>query len=221
MSDDAGSGIDDFATLDLHRSARNGDPEVVFGEDKTPAQVAAIVGRMLAETDGPVFVTRATPEHAAAVPGRYDAVGRVVVCRAREMGSVAGTVAIATAGTTDLPVAREAATTLEALGVRHDLIPDIGVAGLHRAIEALPRLSAASVCVVVAGMDGALPSVLTGLLAIPVVAVPTSVGYGASFDGLAALLSMLSSCAPGLAVVNIDSGFGAAMHAVRILRARR
>jgi len=211
----------DFATLDLHRSARTGEPEVVFGEGKTPLQVESIVSRLLAETDGPVLVTRASPEQAARVTGRYDPVGRTIISRARKPGAVAGSVAIATAGTSDLPVAREAAGTLEAFGVAYHLIPDIGVAGIHRAFDAMPDLTRADVCIVAAGMDGALPSVLAGLISMPIIAVPTSVGYGASFGGIAALLAMLSSCAPGVSVVNIDSGFGAAMYAVRILNAGR
>jgi NCAIR mutase (PurE)-related protein len=215
-----GPHIEGVANLDLGRSARNGDPEVVFGAGKTPDQVGAIVARMLAETHGPVLVTRATPEQAAVVPGRFDPIGRVIICRAEASEAPAGSVAIATAGTSDIPVAREAMGTLEALGVEHELIPDIGVAGLHRALGAAEQLAGASVCIVVAGMDGALPSVLAGLLPIPLIAVPTSVGYGASFGGLGALLAMLSSCAPGLSVVNIDSGFGAAMVAHRILRNR-
>ncbi|NQV08047.1 nickel pincer cofactor biosynthesis protein LarB [bacterium] len=209
-----------FARLDIHRSARTGEPEVVFGEGKTPDQVASIVSRLLADTEDPVLVTRATPQQAAVTPGVYDPVGRTIISRARKTGAIAGSVAIVTAGTSDLPVAREAAGTLDALGMAQSVTPDIGVAGLHRALEAVPTLEAASACIVVAGMDGALPSVLAGLLPLPIIAVPTSVGYGAAFEGLAALLAMMASCAPGVAVVNIDSGFGAAMHAMRIANAQ-
>ncbi len=213
--------LEEYAKLDLDKSDRTGTPEVVFGEGKTPEQVESIVARLLSETDGPVLVTRASPEQAALVAGCYDPLGRTIIARSRSIGAGLGSVVIVTAGTSDLPVAREAAGTLDALGVAHHMIPDIGVAGIHRALAAIPDLRAAAVCVVVAGMDGALPSVLAGLLSIPLIAVPTSVGYGAAFDGLAALLAMMNSCAPGVVVVNIDSGFGAAMHAVRILTSGR
>jgi NCAIR mutase (PurE)-related protein len=173
-----------------------------------------------------VFVTRATVEQSAAIAeaipdARYDDRSRlVVVKRAAPNGNVLGTVAVLSAGTADLPVAQEAALTLGALGVEVDRIADVGVAGVHRLLEHRTRIESADCLIVVAGMEGALPSVVAGLTSRPVIAVPTSVGYGASFEGLAALLTMLASCAPGISVVNIDNGFGAALVAHRILRAR-
>ena len=183
-----GDSVEAFANLDLSRVGRTGSPEVVYGEGKTPEQIESIVAQLLSQTNAPVLVTRASPEQADRVNGRYDPVGRTIIARSAPIGSVPGSIAIVTAGTTDLPVALEASGTLEALGIEHRVVPDIGVAGLHRSLRALPDLQVASVCIVVAGMDGALPSVLAGLLSVPLIAVPTSVGYGASFEGLAALL---------------------------------
>jgi hypothetical protein len=212
--------------IDHYRPERTGEPEVVFGQSKTPAQCAAAVVALLRGA-GPVLVTHASQEHAQAVlavapQASYDAKARLIVARPIEtMSTPTGLVAIATAGTSDLPVARECAGVLTAFGIETQLITDIGVTGIHRTLSAVEILTDAHVVVAVAGMEGALPTVLAGLLPQPVVAVPTSVGYGASFDGMAALLSMLSSCAPGVSVVNIDNGFGAAMVARRILRATK
>ncbi|MBL8724531.1 MAG: nickel pincer cofactor biosynthesis protein LarB [Planctomycetes bacterium] len=201
-----------FATVDHDRSRRCGFPEVVFCQGKQPADAAAIAAAILERADR-VLLTRATAEHAAAVQARLPAA--VWHERARCL-TVAppdlprhGRVAVVCAGTADLPVADEAAVTLAIAGNHVDRYNDIGVAGLHRLLRRLPELRQAHAVVCCAGMEGALPSVLGGLLDRPVIAVPTSVGYGASFGGLAALLTMLNSCAAGVAVVNIDNGFGA------------
>ena len=208
-----------FARVDLARAERTGEPEVVFAAGKSPAQVAAIVGELLAAGVAPVLATRATAAHAAALPdAAYDPDSRLLVARAVPLDAEAGTVAVVCAGTSDLPVAAEAVGTLAAVGVRTDLVADVGVAGVHRVQAEATRIDGADVCIVVAGMEGALPSVVAGLVGCPVVAVPTSVGYGAAFEGVAALLGMLTSCAPGISVVNIDNGFGAALVARRILR---
>lgn len=209
-----------FARLDHHRPLRTGLPEVVFGSGKTAQQVAAIVARLKARAH-PVLVTRLDPAAYAAcaaeldaghpVPGTWCALSRTWRWAPGPVQPTgAGTVAVLCAGTSDLPVAEEAAITLELFGNRVERVHDVGVAGLHRLLPHLPRLRAARALVVVAGMEGALPSVVAGLVRVPIVAVPTSVGYGASFGGLAALLAMLNSCAPGVTVVNIDNGFGAA-----------
>jgi pyridinium-3,5-biscarboxylic acid mononucleotide synthase len=211
-----------FAKVDHHRALRKGFPEVVFGAGKTPAQVVAIVERLAARSPN-VLVTRATPDiHralAAALPGvrHHAAAGCVTLSRARPE-RLAGRVAVVCAGTSDVPVAEEAAVTAELHGARVDRIFDVGVSGIHRLLDRAPTLRAAHVVVVAAGMEGALPSVVGGLVEAPVIAVPTSIGYGASFQGLAALLAMLNSCASGLAVVNIDNGFGAGYMACTILR---
>lgn len=211
------------AMIDHHRELRQGAPEVIFGEGKTSAQLQAIVTRMV-ERGGNVLATRLDSEKGraltAAFPqGEYDADGRTFVlqqkpveCRAR------GTIAVVAAGTSDLPVAREAAVTARLLGHPVEELLDVGVAGLHRLFARAEVLRRASVIIVVAGMEGALPSVIGGLVAAPVIAVPTSVGYGAAFGGVAALLGMLNSCAGGVTVVNIDNGFGAAYAAHRINR---
>ncbi|MDP9021205.1 MAG: nickel pincer cofactor biosynthesis protein LarB [Actinomycetota bacterium] len=210
--------------LDHHRELRTGDPEVVFGEGKTADQCARAVQQLLRAGDGPVLVTRVSDEQAAAVhevapAARHDEVGRVVVARrAAPAARVHGVVTVACAGTSDLPVAQECATVLDAFGVDVTVVADVGVAGVHRLLAVRDRIDTSDVAVVVAGMEGALPSLVAGLVAAPVVAVPTSVGYGASFDGLAALLGMLTACAPGIAVVNIDGGFAAAMVTLRMLR---
>ncbi len=203
-----------FARVDHHRPMRKGFPEVVFGQGKTPAQTAAIAARLVARGQT-LLVTRASAEQFAAVQAEipdavYHRSARIIERRAGEIPAGAGTILVASAGTTDQPVAEEAAVSAEVMNNAVDRLYDVGVAGLHRLLAERDRLSAARVIVVVAGMEGALPSVVGGLVAVPVVAVPTSIGYGAAFGGLAALLGMLNSCAPGLAVVNIDNGFGAA-----------
>ncbi len=211
-----------FARVDTDRRRRCGFPEVIFCQGKTPDEVAAIAQTILAH-DPIVLGTRATPEHFAAVAAefptaKYHARGRCIVVEREPLPRVDGTVGVICAGTTDLPVAEESVITLETFGNRVDLITDVGVAGLHRLLAVRDRLDACRVLVVVAGMEGALPSVVAGLVSIPVIAVPTSVGYGASFGGLAALLGMLNSCGSGVTVVNIDNGFGAAYAAATINR---
>jgi len=210
-----------FAKVDHHRALRGGAPEAVFCPGKTPAQVVAIVAR-LAEHHTNVLATRADPAVAAAVadaglPHVYHAQARLVVVRP-EPGEGHGLIAVAAAGTADLPVADEAAIVAEALGNRVERVYDCGVAGLHRLLHHYDLLAEANVIVAVAGMEGALPSVIGGLVDRPVIAVPTSIGYGASFGGIAALLAMLNSCAPGVSVVNIDNGYGAAHQASQINR---
>jgi hypothetical protein len=201
-----------FAKVDHHRALRCGVPEVILCQGKTPAHVAGIAERILAAGSA-LLATRATQEHYEAVravcpEAEYRAVARCIVVR-RDMPKLQGRVVVVTAGTGDLPVAEEAVTTAEMLGARTELISDVGVAGLHRLLAFRQDLEKANVLVVVAGMEGALASVIGGLVAKPVIAVPTSVGYGASFGGVTALLAMLNSCAAGVAVVNIDNGFGA------------
>ncbi len=212
-----------FAQIDHHRALRHGFPEVVFGEGKTVEQATAICERIAAHGDG-FLVTRASPELRAALVARFsgaeaNALGRTVWLRgaARAARADARPVLVITAGTGDLPVAEEAAVTLDALGCSVARLVDVGVAGIHRLLSQQDALAVAGVVIVVAGMDGALPSVVGGLVRVPVIAVPTSIGYGASFHGLAALLTMLNSCAAGVTVCNIDNGFGAAMAAARIL----
>jgi pyridinium-3,5-biscarboxylic acid mononucleotide synthase len=211
-----------FARLDVHRELRQGMPEVVYGEGKTLEQVFAISKRLLETTSAPVLITRTPDELMSEAQAKWpDSIvherARLIVLRhATEV--LPGTVVIACAGTSDLPVAEEAALTLQALGVTVSGLNDVGVAGLHRVLASQTELHNADVVVVVAGMEGALASIVGGITAAPVVAVPTSVGYGASFDGLAALLAMLNSCAAGITVTNIDNGFGAAMFAFRVLR---
>ena len=213
-----------FARIDHHRALRQGQPEVVFCEGKTLEQVVAICER-LAAVSGAFLGTRATPAMAEALQQRFpgvawNAAGRTVVLAAPDTPApTAGPVLVVAAGTSDLPVAEEAAVVAEAFGTRVERLIDVGVAGLHRLLSASEILERATVVIVVAGMEGALPSVVGGLVAVPVIAVPTSVGYGAAFGGLAALLGMLNSCAAGVTVVNIDNGFGAAAAASRICRA--
>jgi NCAIR mutase (PurE)-related protein len=215
-----------FARVDHHRVLRGG-PEVIYARGKTPAETAAIAASLLAQEAAPVLVTKATPEHAEAVgevapDARWHPRSGMLVCRRAEPdGPPLGLVGVVCAGTSDLPVAEEAWVTAEAFGCRVDTLVDVGVAGAHRLFADAGRLQAADVLVVVAGMEGALPSLVAGMVAAPVLAVPTSVGYGAAFDGLAALLGMLNSCAVGVSVVNIDNGFGAGALAARILRSRR
>jgi NCAIR mutase (PurE)-related protein len=208
-----------FASVDHHRAVRQGFPEVIFCEGKSTTQITAIARRLL-KGHGPLLATRATPAVARALArldGRadYNDRARTVVIR-RRTGPLCGDVLIVTAGTADIPVAEEARVTAEVMGSRTDTLYDVGVAGLHRILRQEDRLHAARVVVVIAGMDGVLPSVVGGLIAKPVIAVPTSRGYGASFGGLAALLTMLNACAAGVGVMNIDNGFGAGCLAHRI-----
>jgi NCAIR mutase (PurE)-related protein len=211
-----------FATLDHHRALRRGFPEVVFCQGKTPQQVATIMAR-LAERSAAVLATRAAPETFAvvqeALPGaRYHELAHcITVQRGAGRPPLEG-IAVVSAGTSDLPVAEEAVVTAELMGHAVERIYDVGVAGLHRLLARLEQLRRARVVIVVAGMEGALPSVVAGLLDVPVIAVPTSVGYGAHFGGLTALLGMLNSCSSGVAVVNIDNGFGAGTLAAMINR---
>lgn len=209
-----------FAKIDHHRELRKGYPETIFCQNKTPDQVVAIVARMR-EKNGTVLGTRCTPEIMEAVASAFPDADMHVLARAftiiiKPPRMAAGTIAIVCAGTSDLPVAEEARVTCEILGNPVDSITDIGVAGIHRLLHQRERLNRARVIICCAGMEGALPSVLAGLVHCPVIAVPTSVGYGASFGGLAALLGMLNSCATGVTVVNIDNGFGAAVAASTI-----
>ncbi len=214
-----------FAQLDHHRALRQGHPEVIFCEGKTVEQVLAI-GERLAEASGGFFGTRVAPAQAEALGSRFgelewNTLARTVLVRPAGLRPVSrGTVLVVSAGTSDLPVAEEAAVTADVLGLGVARLSDVGVAGIHRLLNAGEQLRSADVVIVVAGMEGALPSVVGGLVERPVIAVPTSVGYGAAFGGLAALLAMLNSCAAGVSVMNIDNGFGAAMAAGRILRVR-
>lgn len=212
----------DFAKLDHHRHLRCGFPEVVFGAGKSDEQVLAIAAALLERGEN-LFVTRLRPETAAALRHRYpqaehDALAQCLSCCPHPTAPRPGHIGILSAGSSDAPVAREAWQTLRFFGHSPELIQDVGVAGLHRLLAQAPRLRELQVLIVVAGMEGALPSVVAGLLPLPVVAVPTSVGYGASFGGIAALLGMLNSCASGVTVCNIDNGFGAACAAARICR---
>lgn len=211
----------DFATIDHHRALRQGFPEVIYGGGKTSGQIVAIAER-IAERHGAFLATRLSDEAMAALASRFDkveinALGRTAHLPAAESPAAGrGTILIVTAGTSDLPVAEEAAVTAQALGNRLARLTDVGVAGLHRLLARKDELLEAAVIIVIAGMDGALASVIGGLVRVPVIAVPTSVGYGAAFGGIAPLLAMLNSCAAGVTVVNIDNGFGAAMAASRI-----
>jgi NCAIR mutase (PurE)-related protein len=211
----------DFATIDHHRAVRHGYPEVVYGEGKNPEQVVAISERLL-ERGGNALVTRTDAATRQALRARFD--GAVVndMARTVRIGTPTahtgrGAILIVTAGTSDLPVAEEASESAIAMGNSVARLNDVGVAGIHRLLSQGEALTRAAVVIVVAGMDGALPSVVGGLVACPVIAVPTSVGYGASLGGLAALFTMLNSCAAGVTVVNIDNGFGAAAAAARIV----
>jgi len=213
-----------FARLDQHRALRQGYPEVVYAPGKTRDQLLAICGRLAARGEG-FLVTRVAGEDGAALAEAFrgadhNAVSRTVHLPPREPAEPAGTgpVLVVTGGTGDLPVAEEAAVTAQALGQVVERAYDVGVAGLHRILSQTEALRRAAVVIVVAGMEGALASVVGGLVSVPVIAVPTSVGYGASFGGLSALLAMLNSCAAGVTVVNIDNGFGAAYAAARICR---
>jgi NCAIR mutase (PurE)-related protein len=214
-----------FARVDHHRSLRQGQPEVVFCEGKTAEQVVSICERLAAMT-GSFLGTRSSEHQAKALRQAFPKAVWTPLARtvhllpegANEAPSDAGTILVVSAGTSDLPVAEEAAVVAEVFGHRVERLADVGVAGIHRLFASGERLQKADVIIVVAGMEGALPSVVGGLVAAPVIAVPTSVGYGASFGGLAALLGMLNSCAAGVTVVNIDNGFGAAAAASRICR---
>lgn len=210
-----------YAKVDHHRELRLGLPEAVFGPGKTAEQVAGIVGELI-ERSGPVFVTKATPEQFEALRDTapeavfHPSCGLIVVRPVSDAPT--GIVVVASAGTADQPVADEAALTAEALGIKVERLSDVGAAGLHRLIAFRDALDRADVVIVVAGMDGVLPSIVGGLVAAPVIAIPTSVGYGAGAGGIAPLLTMLNSCAPGVAVMNIDNGFGGAIFASMILR---
>jgi NCAIR mutase (PurE)-related protein len=213
-----------FATIDHHRALRQGYPEVILGQGKTPDQIVAIAEHIAARGDG-FLITRADADALGRVASRFptaeiNGVARTAHLAARESPAPGhGTILIVTAGTSDLPVAEEAAVTARALGNTVERLTDVGVAGIHRVLAGAEALTRAAVVIVVAGMDGALPSVVGGLVARPVIAVPTSIGYGASFGGIAALLAALNSCAAGITVVNIDNGFGAAVAASRITHA--
>jgi pyridinium-3,5-biscarboxylic acid mononucleotide synthase len=203
-----------FARIDHHRATRQGFPEVVFGPGKAPDQIAAIAERLVAAGHN-LLVTRTTPEAAAAVvrvlpDAAFDSQARTITLRRTPAAPGKGAILVAAAGTADLPVAEEAAVSAAFMGNEIDRLYDVGVAGLHRLLASHDRLARARVIIVVAGMEGALPSVVGGLVDVPVIAVPTSVGYGASFGGITALLAMLNTCASGVSVVNIDNGFGAA-----------
>lgn len=211
-----------FARLDHHRSLRRGFPEVILGEGKQPAQVAALAERLLAAA-GRVLVTRASAaaweEVRRALPeAEYNAVARTIVVRREPVPAPQAGVLVISAGTADLAVAEEAAITAETMDCAVERVYDVGVAGIHRLLDQWERLRRARVIVAVAGMEGALPSVVSGLVGVPVIGVPTSVGYGASFGGVAALLAMLNSCSAGVAVVNIDNGFAAGYLAALIAR---
>ncbi len=211
--------VEDYATVDLHRALRQGQQEVIYGAGKTAGQILGITRTMLKKGCRNILITRLDPEKAfflkKHVPFSYDELAKIGIAAPKEMPG-SGNVLIVTAGTSDLPVAREAYLTARTLGSHAELICDVGVAGIHRLLAKLPQLLNAHVIVAVAGMEGALASAIGGLVDCPVIAVPTSVGYGASFGGLAALLSMLNSCASGVSVVNIDNGFGAGYLANRI-----
>jgi pyridinium-3,5-biscarboxylic acid mononucleotide synthase len=222
LGDGAGFADLGFAKVDTHRAVRTGDPEVVYAAGKTPDQTVALL-RELAARHGerPAVATRLTDDGMAAVREAFPDALLDDEARCVAIGPLpapCGAVCVVSAGTSDGPVAAEAAFVARASGADVDRVNDVGVAGLHRLLAVRPRLAAADCLVVVAGMEGALPSAIGGLVGVPLVAVPTSVGYGAAFGGLAALLGMLTSCAPGVAVVNIDNGFGAGLFAARVAR---
>jgi len=211
-----------FARLDTHRGLRTGDPEVVYSGGKTPHQTVELLAALAAQPgQRPAIATRMTEETVAAVRQQFPEATVDEVARAAAVGPLPlprGTVCVVAAGTSDAPVAAEAAFVARAFGTNVTRIDDVGIAGLHRLLAVRPELDSADCLVVVAGMEGALPSVVGGLTGVPVVAVPTSVGYGTSYGGLAALLAMLNSCAPGIVVCNIDNGFGAGAFAARVAR---
>jgi len=209
-----------FAQVDTHRALRKGFPEVIFGASKTPAQVIQIARRLWRE-ERRVLITRVLPAHARALrrvfrQATHHQTARCVTLQREPLPKRAGTIAVLCAGTSDLPVAEEAAVTADVMGNRVERLYDVGVAGLHRLLGRLEIIQRANVIIAVAGMEGALPSVVAGLVSCPVIAVPTSVGYGASLGGLAALLGMLNSCGSGVTVVNIDNGFGAGYAASQV-----
>jgi pyridinium-3,5-biscarboxylic acid mononucleotide synthase len=220
--------LGELACLDLDRASRTGIPEVVFAESKTTAQTFAILAAMRAANPAePAFATRCPPPVLAAAVRRFpaeavlvDKVGRtVMVGQPPGPSDPARSVAVVTAGTSDLPTARECLSTLEFLGVGGYLVPDVGIAGIGRLLAKLPAIRTALCIVAVAGMEGALASVLAGLVAAPIIGVPTSIGYGISADGVVAAAAMLASCSPGLVAVNVDNGFGAAVHAAKVIKA--
>ena len=210
-----------FATIDHHRALRQGFPEVIFGEGKTVEQIVSIADRIAAR-DGAFLATRVSREASLALADKFHRLDVNALARTAHLPGDAtpptgrGTILIVTAGTSDLPVAEEAAVTAQAFSNRIERLTDVGVAGVHRLLARKEMLQEAAIVIVIAGMDGALASVVGGLVGVPVIAVPTSVGYGAAFEGLAPLLTMLNSCAAGVTVVNIDNGFGAAAAASRI-----
>jgi NCAIR mutase (PurE)-related protein len=219
-SGNSGPALAAFADLDHDRARRRGYPEAIYCASKTPEQVAMIAAAVRDQPHVPLF-TRASKEHAAAILSElpdafHDQQATLLGWPAEPPATSGGLVAVLAAGTSDLPIAKEAQLTASYLGRPTELVVDVGVAGLHRVLGRLELLRQARVVVVAAGMDGALPSVVAGLIAAPVVAVPTSIGYGAAFEGLAALLTMLNACAPGVAVVNIDNGYGAGHLAAQI-----
>ena len=207
-----------FAKPDLHRGLRQGVPEVIYGEGKTPEQIDAITKSLIEGGQKTVLITRLSPDKASALATqiKYYDVARIGVAGVIPEPSAKGTIVVATGGTSDLTVAEEAAVTAELLGNKVNRVYDVGVSGLHRLLSHKEELMSASVVIAVAGMEGALASVIGGLVDCPVIAVPTSVGYGASFEGLTALLAMMNSCASGVTVVNIDNGFGAGYSASMI-----
>lgn len=209
-----------FAHVDTHRALRKGFPEVIFGAGKTPAHVVQIAAKLL-EHEQRILITRITDDHARAVRKRFKVavhheMARCITIEKKTTPKRPGYIAVVCAGTSDLPVAAEAAVTADIMGNKVESISDVGVSGLHRLFGRLETVQSANVVIVVAGMEGALPSVVAGLISKPVIAVPTSVGYGANFGGLAALLGMLNSCGSGVTVVNIDNGFGAGYAASQI-----
>jgi pyridinium-3,5-biscarboxylic acid mononucleotide synthase len=210
-----------FARIDHHRSLRGSLPEAIFCENKTPDQVLAIVESM-SQSGTTVLGTRLSEETYSIIKtklpevAKYDSISRTLVLKAKQKQNLVGNISILCAGTSDIPVAEEAAITAETFNNKVERIYDVGVAGIHRLFDKLDKIKESKVIIVIAGMDGALPSVVGGLVSQPVIAVPTSVGYGAAFNGLAPLLTMLNSCAPGVAVVNIDNGFGASCIAHKI-----
>jgi pyridinium-3,5-biscarboxylic acid mononucleotide synthase len=211
-----------FAKVDHHRALRNGIPEVIFGQGKTPAQMAGIFAK-LAQHEGNILATRATPEQFAAVrrkvrKAEYLETARAIILQRDSRTYGKGIVAVVSAGTSDIPVAEEAVITAQLMGNEVDRLYDVGVAGIHRLLANRESLTSARVVIVCAGMEGALPSVVGGLVGVPVIAVPTSIGYGAAFQGVAALLGMMNSCASNVTVVNIDNGFGAGYVASMINR---
>jgi pyridinium-3,5-biscarboxylic acid mononucleotide synthase len=214
--------IDGFANLDHHRALRTGFPEVIFGQGKTPEQVAEIFKRLMGHNQQ-VLATRVSQEMYLQIRERlpdatYHPGAHVLYLDRNSKKEKQAGILVLSAGTSDIPTAEEAAITAELMGNKVERVFDVGVSGLHRLLDRLPILQKANVIVVVAGMEGALPSVVGGLVEVPIIAVPTSIGYGASFQGLAALLGMLNSCASGVAVVNIDNGFGAGCLAAKINR---